>query len=148
MGSALRVNGVEWRICSYLIRVGRPVSLSEIEYGLKLPSSYWAEHYVSRMVEMRLLDKREDDRYDLLEDIKPKFILSYFKDVKRRAVQRFHLNAAFVSTLVLIYGYYMMFLPRNAITTYLFTFIFALVSILILIFEGINYIQVRKNLGV
>lgn len=148
MGRALRVNGVEWRICSYVIREGRPVSPSEVEDGLKLPSTYWAEHYLSKMVEMRLMDRREDDRYYLLEDVKLRFILSYFKYVKMRAVQRFHLYAAFVSTLVLIYAYYVIFLPKNVITTQLFALIFALFSILVLVIEGINHLQIRKNLGV
>lgn len=148
MEKALKPDEVEWRICAYLIRERRPASSSQIEEALKLPSLYWAEYHISTMVQMGLLNKKEGDRYDMPDDVKANFLLSYVKDYIRRAIQRFTFYLSFALTLSLIYAFYFIYLPRDIITNHLFTLMFSLFSILISIIEGIKFLGIRKNLGV
>jgi hypothetical protein len=148
MKNILEPNQVEWRICAYVIREGRPASSSEIKDGLKLASLYWAEYYLYEMVQMGLLDKREGDKYHVPEDVKWNFLISYFTYYQKRVVQRFHFYISFVLTLSLIYAYYFIYLPRNINTNHLFATTFALFSILMSLIEVINLLRVRRELGV
>lgn len=148
MENALQPDGVEWRLCAYIIREGRPASSSQIKGGLKLPSLYWAEYYLSRMVRMGILDRIEENKYDMPEDIKWRFLISYLTNYKRRAVQRFHFYLSFVLALSLTYAYYFIYIPINITTNHLYALIFSLFSILTLIIEVMSFHRVRNNLGV
>ena len=144
MNSYTHLDETEVSIGLYLIQKGIPISPEELVRYLKLPSEYWADYYLNRMIKKGILIE-SNGSYSLKPEsenlLNKLYILRYFRRSYNNYTFYLSLNLSSL-ILSLIYSF---FLPKNIFTTTLFSSIISIASGLIFVVE---IIRIRQGLKI
>lgn len=130
-GLEYELSGKALKIYLYFLKVGKPVSISEIqrELGFKNPSH--VSYYLDRLIEMGLIEKGERGSYHLTKSVKIG-VLKQFVKIGRVMLPRYLFYASFLTSMLITYvlKFYDSMDP--------FALTFGVISALILWFEAIK----------
>lgn len=144
MNRYAHLDETEISIGLYLIKEGRPISPDELVRCLRLPSEYWADYYLNRMIKKGILIE-SNGSYTLKPEsenlLNKLYILRYF----RHSYNNYLFYFSVMLTLLILFLTYMFFLPKSIFTTTLFSIIISIASGLIIVVE---MIRIRQGLKI
>ncbi len=142
----VQIEDIEWKIFSYIIRKRGLISASEIKEGLKLPSLFWAEHYLHNMLKKGIINK-EGEKFYLTNKSKFELIFMFFRRFKDETIKRYYFYISFLLTSTLLYIIYFIYLPKNEISYIMYGMILCITFIIFMIYEYIKYHKFKYIFG-
>ena len=97
-----RLHGTTLKVYWYLVRVGEPVGVRQLQRALGLSSPSVAAYHLTKLVEMGLVEKDRHGDYRLKEVVQVGALRSFIR-ISGLMLPRFIFYAAYFATLLAIY---------------------------------------------